>query len=89
MILSKASSGKLVKHAAASSSSGSLVVPSTGVPSEMAAQGFAHFMNFMGWMHGQNPEAMGSRPDINLTLRPNKRCLNLLSQVLSSCANLP
>ena len=77
-----------MKHAAASSSSGSFVVPSTGAP-DIAAQGFAHFMNLMGWVHGQNPEAMGSRPDINLTIRPNKRCLNLFSQVLSSCANLP
>ena len=78
-----------MKHAAASSSSGSLVVPSTGAPTDVAAQGFAHFMNLMGWMHGQNPEAMGSRPDINLTIRPNKRCLNLFSQVLPSCTNLP
>lgn len=78
-----------MKHAAASSSSGSLAVPSTGTPADMAAQGFALFMQMMGGVHGQNPDAMGSRPDINLTIRPNKRCLNLFNQVLSSCANLP
>ena len=60
-----------MKHAAASSSSGSLAVPSTGTPAEMAAQGFALFMQMMGGggvHHGQNPDAMGSRPDINLTI---------------------